>query len=57
MMTINELTSVKLGTKVIDNNGKVYVKGQHDLPWKSGDDRYSSYYLANCLRGGVQIVK
>lgn len=57
MMTFNELLTCKLGTKVIDTNGNVYIKGQHELPWKNEDNRYSSIYLANHLKGGVQVVK
>ena len=57
MMTTAELNACKLGTKVIDVNGNVYTKGQHELPWKCEDNRYSSVYLANHLRGGVQLVK
>lgn len=48
-MTVSELVKAKLGTKVIDKNGRTYTKGQHELPWKSGDDRFSSTYLAQSV--------
>ena len=53
----NELHKAPLGTKIIDANGRIYVKGQHELPWKSGDDRYSSRYLANTSKLNIRYLE
>ena len=54
----SELHKAPLGTKLIDANGRIYVKGKHyETPWKSGDDRYSSWYLANASKLNVRYLE
>lgn len=56
-LSFDELNSAEYGTRVVDKNGNVYVKGQHELPWKCGDNRYSSLFLGKMKKGGVCLLR
>lgn len=57
-MGVSALTAAPLGTRVIDRNGVMYIKGQDELPWRraDGNGRASSTILAQSL-GARRLIE